>query len=60
MGIRLDNGGATVASVETRIENLESQLAKLQDEVRSMREGKKDWRRTIGGEQLARSPTMTK
>lgn len=36
------------SSVEARLENLESQVSELQEELRSIRSAKKDWRRTIG------------
>lgn len=38
----------TGSSVESRLENLESQVSQLQEELRSIRGAKKDWRRTIG------------
>jgi len=36
------------ASVESRLDNLESQVFNLQEQLRSIRRESKDWRRTIG------------
>jgi predicted nucleic acid-binding Zn-ribbon protein len=39
----------TLAALERRVKALESHVAHLQEELRSVRSGKeKDWRRTIG------------
>jgi hypothetical protein len=39
----------TLAGLERRVRALESHVAQLQDELRSVRSGReKDWRRTIG------------
>jgi hypothetical protein len=39
----------TLAGLERRVRALESHIAQLQDELRSVRGGReKDWRRTIG------------